>query len=56
MIRCWTAITRFDRGEAGASLVEYSILLLLIAVVTIGAISSFGSALSSYFASMASSV
>lgn len=38
-----TAVTRFMREEDGASLVEYVLLIALIAVVCIGAITLVGS-------------
>ncbi|MFM8175784.1 MAG: Flp family type IVb pilin [Pirellulaceae bacterium] len=39
MIKAWN---RLVRGEEGASLVEYTLLLVLIAVVAIAAVSSLG--------------
>ena len=33
-----------EQGERGASLVEYALLIALIAVVCIGAVTAFGSA------------
>jgi pilus assembly protein Flp/PilA len=42
--------------EEGASIVEYGILLALIALVCVAAISLIGSSLSSVFASLAASM
>jgi Flp pilus assembly pilin Flp len=36
------ALTRMRDDEAGQALVEYSLLLVLIAVVAIGAVATFG--------------
>ena len=45
---------RFLRSERGAALVEYALLLALIAVVCILALTTLGSKASSKFASIAS--
>jgi len=47
---------RFGRTERGASLVEYVLLVSLIAVVCIGAISLLGSSASKKFSSVGSSI
>jgi len=47
---------RFGRTERGASLVEYVLLVSLIAVVCIGAISLLGSSASTKFSSVGSSI
>jgi pilus assembly protein Flp/PilA len=39
-----TAVVRFLRDEDGASLVEYALLIALIAVVCVGAVTAIGSA------------
>jgi pilus assembly protein Flp/PilA len=44
---------QFIRGEEGASLAEYGLLLALIAVVCIGAITILGTNISSMFSTMA---
>ena len=45
-----------SRKEEGASLVEYGLLLALIAVVCIGAVSLLGSSISTLFSGLASSI
>jgi pilus assembly protein Flp/PilA len=47
---------RFGRSERGASLVEYVLLVSLIAVVCIGAISFLGNKASDRFSSVGSSI
>jgi pilus assembly protein Flp/PilA len=47
---------RFGRTERGASLVEYVLLVSLIAVVCIGAISFLGQKASTRFSSVGSSI
>ncbi|MEY2419184.1 MAG: pilus assembly protein Flp/PilA [Actinomycetota bacterium] len=47
---------RFGKTERGASLVEYVLLVSLIAVVCIGAISFLGSKASTRFSSVGSSI
>jgi pilus assembly protein Flp/PilA len=42
-------VSRFRRDEKGASLVEYGLLVGLIAVVCIAAVSLLGSTMSGYF-------
>jgi pilus assembly protein Flp/PilA len=51
-MRTWLA----RRGERGASLVEYALLVALIAVVCIVAVSLLGSNASSKFSSVASAL
>ena len=46
----------FGRSERGASLVEYVLLVSLIAVVCIGAITFLGSSASTKFSSVGSSI
>jgi Flp pilus assembly pilin Flp len=43
-------------GERGSSLIEYCLLLALISIVTIGAVTAFGSARDSMFERSASSM
>ncbi len=56
----WTAVvlsyvrSHFDRDQRGAALVEYALLLALIAVVCILALTTLGAKASSKFASIAS--
>ncbi len=47
---------RFGRSERGASLVEYVLLVSLIAVVCIAAISLLGKSASTKFSSVGSSI
>jgi pilus assembly protein Flp/PilA len=57
MSRFVTAVKKFFRkGEEGASLAEYGLLLALIAVVCIASITLLGSKISSMFSSLAGSV
>ena len=48
--------TRFASDERGASLVEYALLVALIAVVCIGAVTILGNSASSKFSSVGSSL
>jgi pilus assembly protein Flp/PilA len=43
-------------GEEGAAVVEYALLLALLAVVTVAAISLIGSSLSAIFQTVATSI
>jgi len=47
---------RLHRGERGASLVEYALLVALIALVCLAAVTYFGSATSGRLSSNASSI
>ncbi len=47
---------RFGRSERGASLVEYVLLVSLIAVVCIGAITLLGNSASKKFSTVGSSI
>jgi pilus assembly protein Flp/PilA len=47
---------RFGRDERGASLVEYALLVGLIAVVCIGAVTFLGNKASNKFSSIGSSI
>ena len=54
MLRMWTAFqSRFVADEEGASLVEYALLVALIAVVALVAIRFLGNEVSSEFNSVA---
>ena len=48
--------SRGRRGDDGASLVEYALLIALIAIVAVVAVTSFGSALSDEFDSIATEI
>ena len=49
-------LDRSDRSEAGASLVEYALLLALIAVVCVAAVTFFGGEVSDSFSKSASRI
>ena len=53
MTKPLTAATKFARDEEGASLVEYGLLLSLVAVVCIVAISTLGTSISTMFSNLA---
>lgn len=42
-------VTRFMKSEEGAALVEYGLLVGLIAVVSVGAVGTLGVTISGYF-------
>lgn len=47
---------RQDRSERGASMVEYALLLALIAIAVIGAVGAFGGGLGQEFSDIGSTV
>jgi Flp pilus assembly pilin Flp len=47
-----SAVTRMRDDEAGQALVEYSLLLVLIAVVAVGAVAVFGGDVSKLYQSV----
>jgi pilus assembly protein Flp/PilA len=49
-------VTRFAKNESGATAIEYGLIVALIAVFIIGAVTSVGTALSTKFNSVASSL
>jgi pilus assembly protein Flp/PilA len=51
-----TTLKAFVRGEEGASLAEYGLLLALIAVVCIAAINVLGTAISSMFSNTSGTI
>jgi pilus assembly protein Flp/PilA len=53
MTRLLFASSRFVREEEGASLVEYGLLLALIAVVCIAAVTTLGTSISTMLNSLA---
>ena len=53
---CLSLLHRSDRSEDGASLVEYALLLALIAVVCIAAVTFFGGEVSDSFSKSASQI
>jgi pilus assembly protein Flp/PilA len=56
MTKLLAASRNFVRGEEGASLVEYGLLLALIAVVCIAAVAALGSSISTMLNSLAGSI
>ena len=57
MLRLWTAIqSRFARDEDGATMVEYALLVALIAIVAIAAIILLGNRISSEFSDVSQSL
>jgi Flp pilus assembly pilin Flp len=50
------AVQRFWTKDKGASLPEYTLLLLLIAVVSVAVITAFGSSLSNLFSTAATTI
>jgi pilus assembly protein Flp/PilA len=56
ILKTWIA-ARFNRGdERGASMVEYGLLLALIAVIAIVAVQALGNSVSSKFSAVSSSL
>lgn len=47
------SIVRLIRGEAGANLVEYGILIVLVGLVAVGGLTSLGTNLNSFFQQIA---
>jgi Flp pilus assembly pilin Flp len=56
MARFIAAARAFAHHDEGVSLVEYALTLLLILMVTVGAISAFGSKMSAFFSNLGSSL
>jgi len=57
MLRLWTAFqSRIIREEEGASMVEYGLLVALIAIVAIAAVTLVGNAVSTNFSDVATSL
>jgi pilus assembly protein Flp/PilA len=57
MLRLWTAFqSRIIREEEGASMVEYGLLVALIAVVAIAAVTLVGTAVSTNFSEVSDSL
>jgi pilus assembly protein Flp/PilA len=56
MIRLARLLRALLRGAEGATLVEYALLVTLVAIVCVAAIRLLGSMLSSIFAMVASSI
>ena len=56
MTKLLAASAKFVRDEDGASLVEYGLLLSLVAVVCIVAITTLGSSISTMFSDLSRSI
>jgi Flp pilus assembly pilin Flp len=57
-MRSWVAVVRdfLTAREEGATVVEYALLLLLIAVLALAGITLFGQTLSSFFSTASSTI
>ena len=49
-------IRRFVREDQGQDLVEYALLLALIALVVVGGITTFGGALNTFYSSLSARI
>lgn len=56
MIKFTAAAKRFVKGEEGATMVEYGLMLALIAVICIGAVTLVGQGASGIFNTVAGSL
>ena len=56
MTKLLAASTKFNRDEEGASLVEYGLLLSLVAVVCIAAVTLLGSSISTMLSNLATQI
>lgn len=57
LISFWTATTdESDTRDRGATMVEYALLVSLIAIVAIVGVTVFGNAISSFFSGLADSL
>ena len=53
MLALWTKVTTWMKDEKGASMVEYALLVVLIAIVALVAVSLSGDEISSVFSEIA---
>ncbi len=53
MIALWTKVTTWMKDEKGATMVEYALLVVLIAIVALVAVSLAGDEISSVFSEVA---
>jgi len=53
MLVLWTKVTTWMKDEKGASMVEYALLVVLIAIVALVAVSLAGDEISSVFSEIA---
>ena len=56
MLALWTKLTAWARDEKGASMVEYALLVVLIAIIALVAISLAGQNVSKAFSTVAGSL
>jgi pilus assembly protein Flp/PilA len=56
MLALWTKLSKFVREEKGASMVEYALLVVLIAIIAIVAISIAGRQVSTAFSTIANTL
>jgi pilus assembly protein Flp/PilA len=54
MLALWTKVTTWLKDEKGASMVEYALLVVLIAIVALVAVSLAGTEVSETFSDIAS--
>ena len=54
MFALWTRVTTWMESEKGASMVEYALLVVLIAIIALVAVSLAGSEVSETFSDIAS--
>jgi len=53
MLALWTKVTTWMKDEKGASMVEYALLVVLIAIVALVAVSLAGDEISTVFSEIA---
>jgi pilus assembly protein Flp/PilA len=56
MLALWTKVTSWIQDEKGASMVEYALLVVLIAIIALVAISLAGQEVSETFSTIANSL
>ena len=56
MLALWTKLVSWAKNEKGASMVEYALLVVLIAIIALVAISLAGKNVSSAFSTIATSL
>jgi pilus assembly protein Flp/PilA len=56
MLSLWTKLTTWVKEEKGASMVEYALLVVLIAIIAIVAVSIAGEQVSEAFSTIADSL
>ena len=56
MLALWTKVTSWTQSEKGASMVEYALLVVLIAIIALVAVSLAGEQVSETFSEIGSSL